>query len=101
MSTKVKTGWLKDEEGKRFAPKTLTSQIQTNDGVLLEDKINDKVDKVEGKQLSTNDYTTEEKNKVSKIDNKAEKTDLENFYTKSQIDSFGFITAEDIDEICS
>lgn len=39
MSTTVKIGWLKDEEGNKFAPKTLTSQIQTSDGVLLEDKI--------------------------------------------------------------
>lgn len=39
MSTTVKTGWLKDKEGNKFAPKTLSSQIQTSDGILLEDKI--------------------------------------------------------------
>lgn len=39
MSTTVKTGWLKDKEGNKFAPKTLTSQVQTSDGTLLEDKI--------------------------------------------------------------
>lgn len=39
MSTTVKTGWLKDKDGNKFAPKTLTSQVQTSDGVLLEDKI--------------------------------------------------------------
>ena len=39
MSTTVKTGWLKDNNGDKFAPKTLTSQVQTSDGVLLEDKI--------------------------------------------------------------
>ena len=39
MSTTIKTGWLNDEQGNKFAPKTLTSQVQTNDGVLLEDKI--------------------------------------------------------------
>lgn len=33
----------------------------------LQDKLNTKVDKVEGKQLSTEDYTTEEKNKLSGI----------------------------------
>ena len=39
MSTTVKTGWLKDKDGNKFAPKTLTSQVQTSDGVLLEDKL--------------------------------------------------------------
>lgn len=39
MPTTVKTGWLKDKNGDKFAPKTLTSQVQTSDGVLLEDKI--------------------------------------------------------------
>lgn len=34
---------------------------------------NNKVDKVSGKDLSTNDYTTEEKNKLSNIEEKAQK----------------------------
>lgn len=41
MSTEIKTGWLKDKQGNKFAPKTLTSQVQTSDGTLLEDKIQD------------------------------------------------------------
>jgi hypothetical protein len=39
MSITVKTGWLKDSNGDKFAPKTLASQVQTDDGTLLEDKI--------------------------------------------------------------
>ncbi len=39
MSTTVKTGWLKDKNGDKFAPKTLTSQVQTSDGILIEDKM--------------------------------------------------------------
>jgi hypothetical protein len=39
MSTTVKTGWLKDKNGDKFAPKTLLSQVQTNDGTPLEDKL--------------------------------------------------------------
>ena len=39
MSTTVKTGWLHDKNGDKFAPKTLTSQVQTSDGTLLEDKL--------------------------------------------------------------
>ncbi len=33
----VKTGWLEDNNGEKFAPKTLISQVQTNDGTLLDD----------------------------------------------------------------
>ena len=44
MSTTIKTGWLKNENGEKVAPKTLVSQVQTTDGTLLEDKINTKVE---------------------------------------------------------
>lgn len=54
-----------------------------NDGLLYlwqkiknvfatKDALNDKVDKVTGKGLSTNDYTTDEKNKLSGIENGAQ-----------------------------
>lgn len=39
MPINFKTGWLKNNNGEKFAPKTLTSQIQTNDGILFEDKL--------------------------------------------------------------
>lgn len=39
MSETIKTGWLNDQEGNKFAPKTLASQVQTSDGTLLEDEI--------------------------------------------------------------
>ena len=39
----------------------------------VENLENNKVDKVEGKQLSTNDYTTEEKNKLNNMPTDAEK----------------------------
>lgn len=44
MPTAIKTGWLKDKEGNKFAPKTLTSQVQTSDGILIEDKIQAELD---------------------------------------------------------
>ena len=126
MSTTVKAGWLKDSQGNKFAPKTLSSQVTTNDGILLEDKIyadlgtletsvkgytdikvadlvnsapdtldtlgelaeafeenkevvetldaaiTNKVDKEEGKGLSTNDYTDEDKSQVASIENKVD-----------------------------
>lgn len=45
--------------------------------------LNNKVDKVNGKGLSTNDYTTEEKNKLSGIDTGATKTTVENVLTST------------------
>lgn len=35
----VKKVWLEDKDGAKIAPKTLVSQVQTPEGVLLEDKI--------------------------------------------------------------
>ena len=46
MSTTVKTGWLNDKNGDKFAPKTLISQVQTSDGILIEDKIQTDLDTV-------------------------------------------------------
>lgn len=46
MPTTVKTGWLQDKNGDKFAPKTLTSQVQTSDGTLIEDKIKADIDAV-------------------------------------------------------
>ena len=43
----------------------------------LEDALDEKVDKVEGKQLSTNDYTTEEKEKLSNIADNAQENVIE------------------------
>lgn len=51
MSTTVKTGWLNDKNGDKFAPKTLTSQVQTSDGTLLEDKIRADIDAAKGEIL--------------------------------------------------
>ena len=39
MSTTVKAGWLKDEQGNKFAPKTLISQIYKEDGSSFEEYI--------------------------------------------------------------
>ena len=61
----------------------------------LDNKLNEKVDKIEGKSLSTNDYTTEEKTKLASLENYndeeikasiALKADTENVYSKTEID---------------
>lgn len=36
MSTTINTGWLKDKNGDKFAPKTLTSQVINGEGVSVE-----------------------------------------------------------------
>lgn len=35
----VKTGWLKDHNGDKFAPKTYVSQVVTIDGIPIEETI--------------------------------------------------------------
>ena len=61
----------------------------------VDNKLNEKVDKIEGKSLSTNDYTTEEKTKLASLENYndeeikasiALKADTENVYSKTEID---------------
>ena len=46
----------------------------------LTDNLNNKVDKEEGKGLSSNDYTTEEKQKLSEIENNAQRNIIEHVY---------------------
>lgn len=54
---------------------TKTSELTNDSGFLTQHQdISGKVDKVEGKGLSTNDYTTAEKNKLGGIDAGANKT---------------------------
>lgn len=50
-------------------------EIPTSKAVL--DALDGKVDKVDGKSLSTEDYTTEEKNKLSRIESGANKTTVD------------------------
>ncbi len=47
MSTTVKAGWLKDSQGNKFAPKTMSSQVINDDGTLLKDSINYELDIVQ------------------------------------------------------
>ncbi len=53
-------------------------------------KVSGKVDKVEGKQLSTEDYTTEEKAKLASLENYDDseiRNLIDNTYTKSEVDA--------------
>lgn len=49
MSTTITEGWLKDEKGVKFAPKTLISQVITSDGVTLDEKLEEDLKKLDDK----------------------------------------------------
>jgi len=48
-----------------FLTKTLANLVFMPDGTDVETTLGNKVDKIQGKGLSTNDYTTAEKNKLT------------------------------------
>lgn len=54
----------------------LSSKYQAKGDYATTSSLNNKVDKVDGKGLSTNDYTTAEKTKLSGIENGANKTTI-------------------------
>lgn len=56
---------------------------ENGDLAEIENALNNKVDKVSGKQLSTNDYTTTEKQKLAGIATQANKTIVENILTST------------------
>lgn len=103
LQTGVKASELTDGTHTVSLPKNLTK----DDTFVLQsvqDKVNDnKVDKVSGKGLSTNDYTTPEKNKLSGIEDGANKyihpiynTRVSGLY-KITVDSTGHVS--DVSEV--
>ncbi len=67
------------------------------DDTEIRKEISKKVDKVEGKELSSNDYTTEDKNKVAKISNDiANSLSEAKQYTDTEIAKFDFIKVVDV-----
>lgn len=54
MSTKVNIGWLKDSNNEKFAPKTFTSQIISENGKILEDRLQN-LEKNEQLPVATNE----------------------------------------------
>lgn len=121
MSTTIKSGWLKDSQGNKFAPKTMSSQVINDDGTLLEESINteldtikhtlsDKANKTHSHTISdvTNLQTTlDEKVSTNRtINGKSLSSNINlsagdvNAYTKTEIDNMEFITIDEIDNIC-
>lgn len=66
----MSTAYIKnliDYNGNIIYPQTKASAVYDDNGNLLSNTINNKVDKEDGKVLSSNDYTNEEKTKVSNL----------------------------------
>ena len=66
----INKGWLKNNKGEKFAPKTLSSQVMTSDGITLENKIQEEFDNL--KEQTTG--ITEEQ--IAQIE--TNKTNIEN-----------------------
>lgn len=98
-----------DKDGNKFYPKTHSKAVFTSEGNTIDDALGGKVSKVEGKQLSTEDFTTELKNKLNNLSAggggktemivmKAYLFDMSGTYTKAQLESAFNVT---IDELIS
>lgn len=73
MAETIKKTWILDNNGNKVAPKTTIDQVINSNGEKLSVELAKKVDLVEGKVLSSNDYTNTEKEKLATISQGAEK----------------------------
>lgn len=75
-------GSIKKYNGSKWI--SINGDAEQNEEIQqIKNTLNNKVDKVSGKQLSTNDYTTAEKQKLSGIAAQANKTTVENILTST------------------
>lgn len=75
-------GSIKKYNGSKWV--SINGDAEQNEEIQqIKSSLNNKVDKVEGKQLSTNDYTTTEKQKLAGIAEQANKTTVENILTST------------------
>ena len=58
---------LKDKNGGTLYPVTSSKAVFDAQGIDIDTRLSNKVDKLTGKQLSTNDYTDEEKAKLNAL----------------------------------
>lgn len=92
-------------------PKTKASIVTTNSGENVEAElttiktgVNNKVDKVAGKQLSTNDYTNADKSAIANISNKVDKVVGKQLSTndftnsdKQKLDGLNSVSVSDVE----
>lgn len=65
MSNSIR--YIDDKDGNHVFPVTHERAVRDSNGTTLETKLVGKVDTISGKGLSTNDYTTTEKEKVAAL----------------------------------
>ena len=75
MATTINVGWLNDKNGDKFAPKTLSSQVITSEGITLENKI------AEDMAILENEMNTALEEKAD-----AQHDHNDKYYTESEID---------------
>lgn len=78
-------GVIKVYDGKNWNPLAAGENAEVSQDII--DLQNNKVDKVSGKGLSTNDYTTAEKTKLSGIANNANATEIVDNLTSTAVKS--------------
>ncbi len=78
---------LDDKKVDKIEGKGLSANDYTDEAVAEVAKIANKVDKIEGKGLSTNDYTDSDKAEVAKIAGKVDKADGKGLSTNDYTDS--------------
>lgn len=75
-------GSIKKYNGSKWV--SINGDAEQNEEIQqIKNSLNNKVDKVSGKKLSTNDYTTTEKQKLAGIATQANKTIIENLLTST------------------
>lgn len=103
---------LVNEDGNKFYPKTHSKAVFTDEGNTINDALGGKVDKVEGKQLSTEDFTTLLKEKLENLNENSSGTgeggktemivmkaylfDMSGTYTQTQIESVFNVTLDEL-----
>ena len=88
--TSIPSEYVTEEEmNTALSTKANKSDIPSLDGYATKDDLTSKVDKVEGKSLSTNDLTNELKSNYDKAYLHSQSTHVQptNYYTKAEIDS--------------
>lgn len=89
-------------EDSRIADKQEINTINTNIDNMntnINNSLNTKVDKINGKGLSTNDYTTNEKNKLSGIENNANNYVHPATHNVSMIDGLSTVIDENLNPV--
>lgn len=74
----LKTGWLLNKSGEKFAPKTLLSQVSTDDGILLEEKLEDDLINLESQINNNINLSVENEKSERQVEISVERARIDN-----------------------